>query len=275
MYGYIYKTTNLLNGKIYIGQRHSNKFLGQSYLGSGKRLRDAIKHYGEENFKVELIEEIETKELMDVREIYWISYYKSTNKEIGYNISEGGNVNRTMVGENNPFYGKHHSKENIEKFKKRKTTLGRKHTLEELEKISKGNKGKIISSETKLKLSLNAKNNPNYGMKGKEVSNETKLKLSKAKKGKPSGAKGKIHITNEVEDKMIPLNELEHYLKLGWRRGRKKFSKKACKNISKGHKGIQTFNKGWIWVSKEENSKFISPEELNLYEELGWTRGRK
>lgn len=39
MYGYIYKTTNLINGKIYIGQHKANKFLGQSYLGSGKRFK--------------------------------------------------------------------------------------------------------------------------------------------------------------------------------------------------------------------------------------------
>lgn len=38
MYGYIYKTTNLINGKIYIGQKKSEKFLGINYLGSGKRL---------------------------------------------------------------------------------------------------------------------------------------------------------------------------------------------------------------------------------------------
>lgn len=115
MYGYIYKTTNLVNGKIYIGQKHSSVFLEEQYLGSSRRLRESIKHYGKENFKVELLEEIETKELMDEREIYWIKYYNSTNKEIGYNISEGGNVNRTMIGENHPLYGKHQSEESKKK----------------------------------------------------------------------------------------------------------------------------------------------------------------
>ena len=38
MYGYIYKTTNLVNGKIYIGQKKSDVFLGDKYLGSGKKL---------------------------------------------------------------------------------------------------------------------------------------------------------------------------------------------------------------------------------------------
>lgn len=42
-YGYIYKTTNLVNNKIYIGQKTSKKFLGESYLGSGKLLSKAVK----------------------------------------------------------------------------------------------------------------------------------------------------------------------------------------------------------------------------------------
>ena len=69
MYGYIYKTTNLINGMIYIGQKHSQKFL-PAYLGSGKLIRYAVNLYGKENFKVELLEEIETLEQMDTREIY-------------------------------------------------------------------------------------------------------------------------------------------------------------------------------------------------------------
>ena len=116
MYGYIYKTTNLLNNLIYIGQKHANKFI-LTYLGSGKILRRAIKEYGKENFKVELIEWVATPELLDEREIYWIKYYKATDRTIGYNICEGGKVNRTMVGSNNPFYNKKHSVETIEKIK--------------------------------------------------------------------------------------------------------------------------------------------------------------
>ena len=70
MYGYIYKTTNIVNGKIYIGQKKSKIFLSNKYLGSGKRLHEAIQKYGKDNFKVELIEEIFDENLMDEREIY-------------------------------------------------------------------------------------------------------------------------------------------------------------------------------------------------------------
>ena len=53
--GYIYKTSNLINNKIYIGKRQKSKF-DKYYLGSGKKLKSAIQHYGKENFKCEVIQ---------------------------------------------------------------------------------------------------------------------------------------------------------------------------------------------------------------------------
>lgn len=80
-------TTNKLNGLIYIGQKHSDIFLGNKYLVSGKKLKLAIDKYGEDAFEVHLVERIDTKELMDEREIYWIAKYNTTQRDIGYNIS--------------------------------------------------------------------------------------------------------------------------------------------------------------------------------------------
>jgi hypothetical protein len=54
-YYFVYKTTNLINGKFYIGV-HATKNINDGYLGSGTRLGDAIKHYGKENFNREIIE---------------------------------------------------------------------------------------------------------------------------------------------------------------------------------------------------------------------------
>lgn len=89
MFGYIYKTTNLVNNKIYIGQKRSSVFV-ESYLGSGKTLKKAIKKYGEDNFSVQLIEWCESKSCLDTQESYWIEQYSSTDKNIGYNIASGG-----------------------------------------------------------------------------------------------------------------------------------------------------------------------------------------
>lgn len=97
MYGYIYKTVNLINKKIYIGQKKSTIFLANKYLGSGKYLKNALNKYGAQNFKVYLIEECSSKQILNDREIYWISYYKK-NGYILYNISSGGDGGDTYLG---------------------------------------------------------------------------------------------------------------------------------------------------------------------------------
>ena len=89
MYGYTYKTTNLLNNKIYIGQKTSANFLSW-YLGSGDLIVLAIKKHGEQSFKVEFLAEAHNRESLDILEKYYIKVYNSTNKSIGYNILEGG-----------------------------------------------------------------------------------------------------------------------------------------------------------------------------------------
>lgn len=95
MYGYIYKTTNLINGKFYIGQKKSSFFLGESYLGSGVRLKSAIKHYGKENFVVEVIDFADSRDELNEKEIFWISKLDATNLDIAYNVSQGGDGGNT------------------------------------------------------------------------------------------------------------------------------------------------------------------------------------
>lgn len=94
---YIYKTTNLITNKIYIGKRVYRKKDDDWYLGSGIYLKRSIKKHGRENFKKEILEWCEDKEILSTREIYWIKYFDSTNPLIGYNLSlggEGGNVGK-------------------------------------------------------------------------------------------------------------------------------------------------------------------------------------
>jgi group I intron endonuclease len=83
----IYKTINLQTGKIYIGKdKHNNP----KYLGSGVKLKDAIESYGRDNFLKIILEQCSSYEDLNVKESYWIQFYNSTNPEIGYNISTGG-----------------------------------------------------------------------------------------------------------------------------------------------------------------------------------------
>ena len=83
----IYKTTNLVNGKIYIG-KHSKS--DDIYLGSGKLLIMAIEKYGRENFIREIIDQSEDINELNEKEIYWIDKYNSRDRSIGYNIANGG-----------------------------------------------------------------------------------------------------------------------------------------------------------------------------------------
>lgn len=102
----IYKTTNQINGKIYVGQHKiespelSATFDG--YLGSGKLLIRAVNKYGEENFYRETLELCYSKKLTDEREIYWIKELSATDRNIGYNIGLGGNGGNNL--KNHPNY---------------------------------------------------------------------------------------------------------------------------------------------------------------------------
>jgi len=84
---FIYMTTNMIDGKRYIGQHKGYEYDG--YLGSGVRIVNAIKKYGKENFKREIICYCNTQEELDEQEIYWIKYYDAARREDFYNIAEG------------------------------------------------------------------------------------------------------------------------------------------------------------------------------------------
>lgn len=145
-YGIIYKITNLKNGKVYIGQTNSNfnrrydhkgcgiervynkyKWLKENGYSYNDYLLKSIEKYGFGSFEVE--EEFDsafTKEELDIKEIYWIKKFNSTDRKCGYNIMAGGNACK-------------HSKETIEKIRRSKLNM---------------------SDETKKKMSEKAKLRP-------------------------------------------------------------------------------------------------------------------
>ena len=101
----IYKITNLINGKGYVGQSVDVEYrirVHKSSLRGGyhrsKHLQSAWNKYGEENFEFELIKECEVKYL-DELEIFYIQFYDAMNPEFGYNNESGGNTNKTMSPE--------------------------------------------------------------------------------------------------------------------------------------------------------------------------------
>ena len=87
---YIYKTTNNLTGIIYIGQTERLSSESMGYLGSGSKLKQAIKKFGRKNFTKEILEDDIDTILLNEREIYWIEFYNSIDPNIGYNVTRGG-----------------------------------------------------------------------------------------------------------------------------------------------------------------------------------------
>lgn len=153
---YIYKTTNNINGKIYIGLSSKEYDKHKWYLGSGVRIKLAVKKYGRSNFKKELLEECASLEELKSREKYWIQHWRdSIGLEFMYNISDGGDLvpseickKRGYSGQGNPNYGNYwtdaQKKAQSEKIKGRSYLLGENNPSKNSKvrkKISDGKKG--------------------------------------------------------------------------------------------------------------------------------------
>jgi group I intron endonuclease len=171
-YGIIYKITNIITNKVYIGQTittfkkrynkggdsniervyNTHKYNKEHNFSYNKHLLSSIEKYGLDSFDVDVEFDIAySKEELDFKEDYWIIYFDSINN--GYNNRRGGangspcketllKMSITNKGENNPFYGKHHTKE--QKIKWSKERKGRKLTDEWKGNLSKAQKGKRI-----------------------------------------------------------------------------------------------------------------------------------
>lgn len=92
-YGFIYITTNKINGKRYIGRKvFDSSSRWKSYLGSGDYLRASIKKYGKENFSRNIVDIAYSNEELNEKEREWISVYNAVESENFYNLIEGGDI---------------------------------------------------------------------------------------------------------------------------------------------------------------------------------------
>ena len=156
---FIYKTTNVINEKFYIGM-HSTNDLNDGYLGSGKYLWNSIKKYGKDNFKIEILEFLSDTEKLKVRE------RELVNEDM---LKDDLCMNLTMGGVGGTFKGRKHSEET--KLKMRETKLRMKSSW--------------VTSEYREKLSnsLLGKNKGNHTNKGRKHTDAAKLKISLSHKG--------------------------------------------------------------------------------------------
>ena len=193
----IYKTTNLLNNKYYIGC-HQTDNLNDGYLGSGKHLKYAIKKYGRDNFKFEIMYSLSSKEEMFELERSIVNE-DLVNNPLTYNLKIGGSGgNPGIVG---AFKGKIHSDETKEK--QRQAALKQ-----------------VVSVETRQRLSINnaMKNDPEIRKKvsesltGRTCSEEHCRRVAEANLGT-------ILINNGMIAKRIPKDELATYKNTEWSKG--------------------------------------------------------
>ena len=129
-YGYVYKITNCINGKIYVGiHKHCGPEIDFRYWAGGIMINRALEKYGKNNFQRDIIEWCYSKEELNNKEEYWIKKLDCCNPEVGYNIAAGGSHN----GGNQ---------------------FGHKTAEQTRQKISLANKGRKVSIEARRNLSI-------------------------------------------------------------------------------------------------------------------------
>lgn len=199
----IYKTTNLINGKIYVGQDFYNN---SDYLGSGVYLNRAIKKYGKENFTKEILQECSNKDELNDRERFWIKELKSNNRELGYNLTEGGTGGDTyslQTEERKELIKNKHSNHSTEYYSDEKNRIKQAEITREIwkrpghkEKVVKALIGREISWGDKISKSLKEYNKHNQRI----LSEFTKQKLRE----KMTGYEFKL-ITDETKKRILEL----------------------------------------------------------------------
>ena len=204
---YIYEIKNNINNKTYIGQHKTND-LNDDYMGSGTILHQAYQKYGKKNFTKTILAVAGTKENINILEKVFIALYRSEGKA-EYNIANGGDGGN--LGE------------------------------EVNKRISQKLKGKLMNSETKIKIS-NSKKGTIPWNKGKTgiYSEETRMKMGSSLRGK---------LRPQTEETIRKIKESKRFIsdetreKLRKAQLGKHFSKESRMKMSESHKGQIPWNK--------------------------------
>lgn len=174
----IYMIKNIITNQMYIGQSINIERRWREHCNlkdiKYSYLERAIKKYGDKNFTLSIIEKIDNISILNEREQYWIKYYNTYEDKNHYNLTPGGDFNPMLLPEVvNKLKGRILSDETKKKISE--AHKGKTLSSEHRKKISKGNKNKIISQETRNKIS--------QSKKGYHHTNKTKEKISKTKTG--------------------------------------------------------------------------------------------
>jgi group I intron endonuclease len=187
-YGFIYITTNMVNGEKYLGQKSFDEWnKWKTYLGSGKAFKNALKVYGKENFARNIICFCYSEEELNKAEYDLSMFLNVVEDRNWYNLEYGGNgcsgyhhteetkkhLSEVLSGENHPWFGKHHTEES-------------KNKMSESHKgIEPANKGKSATEETKQKI------RDTWLNRSHTFSDEVKQKMSESHRGEKNHNYGK------------------------------------------------------------------------------------
>ena len=239
---YIYKTTNLINGKTYIGKHSSQNIETDNYLGSGKILKKAIKKYGRENFIRQILYQFDSQNQALQKQIQIVDQ-QFVKQEDTYNITCGG-------------YGSwYHTKELIPVKDEFSNNL-----------LVKGNDPRILSGQLKsiFKSTVWITN----GECNKRIKNDSLIPIGWWKgrkmsldylKGQNNPTRNKIWINNGKQERRI---EKDRKIPSGWERGRKPGHFQVGQNHS---------FYGKMWITNGKQNKFIV-KDISI--PFGWKRGR-
>jgi hypothetical protein len=216
MFYTIYKITNQIDGKFYIGS-HKTKDLNDNYMGSGKYLKYAQEKYGIENFTKEILFVFDTPELMYAKEAEIVNEDFLVTENT-YNLKVGGFGGWDYVNDPSLFHNRSHSKEHM--------TMMSHKGLEKRNKILKEYHSKEQwSNKFRQKVSEGVNLYFDRGgvgaFLGKTHTEETKRKLSLLMSAKQSGEKnsqfGTIWVTNGIINKKVKITDS---IPEGWYKGR-------------------------------------------------------
>lgn len=278
----------MINNKIYIGQHKKPQF-DNKYLGSGYALRNAIQKYGKHNFKCELIECCNTLEELNTKEIYYIKKFKSQNKDIGYNITNGGNqisvtpiiADKISKSMKKLFMDK--TKGKILRDNLSKVNKGKKLSKEHLDILKEVNHTRQRTEEERNKKSEKLKGHKPFW--GVNLDDNIRYRIGSASRGKHWYNNGEVEkYSFECPDGFVigrlPV-KIETKQKLSEIGKKRVFSDETKQKLSKSKSGKNNPQygktgtiKGKIRVtnSKLNIIKYIYPNELELYLAKGFKK---
>jgi hypothetical protein len=215
MFYTIYKTTNTINGKFYIG-KHKTKNLNDGYMGSGKLLKRAIEKYGVNAFHKEILHVFDTEAKMNAKEKELVVI-----NEMSYNLCEGGQGGFDFINRNGLGVLLHEQRKRNPDLIKKSSDLGNQKKLEKAAADPDWWKevGKKISTSMKKRYETHA-----GSFTGKSHTQQYKDKMSLIMKDKTRGERnsqyGTCWITNGNENKKIKKDELLSWIEIGYNLGR-------------------------------------------------------